>query len=295
MVDLGRLRSFVVVAEELHVRRAAERLHMTQPPLSRQLQRLERELGVELFLRSRRGISLTAAGTALLPEARALLAGADRAATVARDAAEGRHGTLRIGFVGSASFSLLPRVLRRYREQAPDVRLVLEERTTAAQLRELRAGRLDVGLGTQPQAAPDLVVEPIGREPLVAIVAAGHRLAGEQRISLAALAGEPFVLYPRGEGPGMHDLTLGLCAEAGFTPEISQEAVQMATIVSLVAGGLGVSVVPAAVAALRRDDVRYLELEEQTAAITTVVAYRESTPVVERFVAAVVAEARAGR
>lgn len=292
-MDLGRLRSFVVVAEELHVRRAAERLHMTQPPLSRQLQRLEHELGVELFRRSRRGIGLTAAGTALLPEARALLAAADHAAAVARDAAEGRHGTLRVGFVGSASFSLLPRVLRRYREQAPEVRLALHERTTAAQLRELREGGLDVGLAMQPRAAPDLIVEPLGREPLVAVVAAGHPLAGERRIPLAALAGEPFVLYPRGEGPGMHDLTLGLCADAGFTPEITQEAVQMATIVSLVAGELGVSIVPASVAALRRDDVAYLDLAEDAAAVTTVVVYRERTPVVERFVEAVAAEADA--
>lgn len=261
MIELRLLRQFIAVAEERHVRRAAERLGMAQPPLSTAMKRLEDVIGAALFDRSRRRVALTPAGTALLEEARRTLAQAEHAVTVARQAGQGLTGLLRITFVGSAMFERLPPVLKALRVRHPGLALDLREATTMRQLDELRGGRGDLGFVIPP--LPDsegLEQRPAWAEPMVAVVPADHRLAGCGRIDLSDLADEPFVMFPQGEGPGFHAAILEACAKAGFVPRIAQSAHQMHAIVSLVAAGFGVSLVPASLRRLRPHGVRYLSL-----------------------------------
>ena len=261
-MDLRRLEYFVAVAEELHFGRAADRLHVAQPPLSRQIQRLEAELGVQLFTRNRHGVEMTPAGSALLPEARSTLAQAERAGEIARRAARGEEGVLDIGFLASVAFTLLPRLTREYGEAHPNVELRLHDMASGQQIEALREGRLDVGLMMRPYSAPDLNLETVLVEPMVLVVAHGHRLADRDSVALAELADEPFVLIPHAMSPDLHDRLMTLCGEAGFRPRIVQEATHMATIVSLIAAGVGLSLMPASIHAMNRPDVACVNLVE---------------------------------
>jgi DNA-binding transcriptional LysR family regulator len=250
-MELRHLRYAVTLAEELHFGRAAARLGVQQPPLSQQLKALEAELGVRLFERTSRRVTLTEAGQAFLGPARAALEHAERAAKDARQAAAGETGRLRVGFVGTAGRRLLPRVLHSFAAKFPAVELSLRELPTAEQVEALHAGSLDVGFVRPPVASgigTALTVEPIAVEPLVVALPPRHRLAGVVRVPVERLAGEPFVLFPRAAGPGLHDQILSLCQAAGFRPRVAQRAVTMQTIVGLVSGGLGVSIVPATAA-----------------------------------------------
>jgi DNA-binding transcriptional LysR family regulator len=261
-MDLRRLEYFVAVAEELHFGRAAERLHVAQPPLSRQIQRLEAEVEVQLFTRDRHGVELTDAGAALLPEARSTLAQAERAGEIARRAARGEEGVLNVGFFASIAFSMLPRLAREYSEAHPRVELRLHDLSSGQQLQALRTGRLDVGLMMRPNSASDLNLETLLVEPMVVVVSERHPLAHSTGIALGELADEPFVLFPQASSPDLHDRLLTLCAHAGFTPRVVQEATHMATIVSLVAAGAGVSLMPCSIEAMGRPDVCCVPLVE---------------------------------
>jgi DNA-binding transcriptional LysR family regulator len=272
-VDLRRLEYFVAVAEELHFGRAAERLHVAQPPLSRQIQRLEAELGVQLFVRDRHGVALTEAGTALLPEAVSTLAQAERAAEIARRAARGESGVLDVGFFASIAFSMLPELARGYAAEHPRVELRLHDMSSGEQLRALRAGHLDVGLMMQPGAAPDLNIETIRVEPAVLVVADDHALARQATVSLSDLEDERFALFPREQSPDLHDRLFTLCQRAGFTPRVSQEATHMATIVSLVAAGVGVSVMPASITHMGRPDIACIPLCDPSVEMWTAMAW----------------------
>lgn len=218
MVDLRLLRQFVAVAEELHFHRAAARLHMSQPPLTAAIRKLEDEIGSELIQRGNRTLGLTAAGAVLLAEARLLLQQADHALVATRDAAEGRTGTVRLGYVGSALYGRLPGVIRSFRQGSPDVRLELIEATSARQIQMLREQRIDVGVVIPPVfEADDMRLQAFDSDRLAIALPRAHPLAEQAHLTVAMLADEPFVLWPAREGRGFHSQVVRLCAAAGFT------------------------------------------------------------------------------
>lgn len=240
-MELRQLRSFVTVADELHVGHAASRLNLAQPTVSRQIAGLERSVGVPLFTRARRRLALTPAGEVFLAGAREIVRRGDEARLDAQRAHHGELGSLRLGFVQSATFEALPRLIKAFRVESPDVELDARAMTTIQQITALRTGRIDAGLLRLPISEPTLDTSVVSRDALVAALPARHRLASEQRLPLSALAGEPFVLYKRDEGPTVQDTIIGYCMAAGFRPRIVQEAVDVQTIVALVAADLGVS------------------------------------------------------
>jgi DNA-binding transcriptional LysR family regulator len=286
-MELRQLRYFVAVAEELHFRRAAQRLHISQPPLSAQIAALERELGCRLLERSRRRVQLTPAGESLLRDARALLSELDGAVATARLIASGQRGRLRVNFVGSALFSLVPALVQRFRAARPAVELELRERSTVEQLRAVASGATDVGLIRLPTELPaELRAEVVLREPTVLALPSAHRLAARRRILPRNVAEEPFVLFPRAQAPGFHDLLVGSLAAAGAPPRVVQNAPEMATIIGLVAAGIGLSLVPASVARLGLDGVTYRPLAgAPSAELAALTRAGESSALVRAFVA----------
>ncbi len=257
-MELRQLRYFVAVAEELHFRRAAERLHISQPPLSQQIRSLEDELGFALLVRTRRRVQLTAAGEAFLRDARAILSELDGAVATARRIDAGQTGRLRVGFVGSALLSIVPGTVERFRSSRPGVAIELRERSTFDQLRAVSAGVIDVGLVRPPiEDEAGLRAESVLRERTIAALPAGHALASSSRVSMRRLAAEPLVLFPRAQAPGFHDLLIDALAGAGAGPRVIQYAPEMLTIIGLVAAGTGVSLVPASVSRLALDGVAY--------------------------------------
>jgi len=258
MVDLRLLRQFVAVAEELHFHRAAARLHMSQPPLTAAIRKLEDEIGSELIQRGNRTLGLTAAGAVLLAEARRLLQQADHALVATRDAAAGRTGTVRLGYVGSALYGRLPSVIRRFRQANPAVRLELIEATSARQVQMLREQRIDVGVVIPPVFdAEDMQLQAFDSDRLAIALPRAHPLAQRDAVNVAALADEAFVLWPAREGRGFHSQVVRLCAASGFTPRVVQEAHGMHAVLSLVAVEAGISVVPASMAGFRSAEVAY--------------------------------------
>lgn len=256
-IETRLLRQFVAVAEELNFHRAAERLHMAQPPLSQAIRRLEEALGLVLFERSNRSVALTPAGIAFLATARRVLAQLDDGIREAQRVAAGQAGRLAVTFVGTAH-DLLPAALRRFRRDFPDVELSLREATTAEQVAALTAGEADIGLMRQPGImVAQLGHECLLREPILAALPDDHPLAERETVPLAALAREDFIGTPRQLGIGFHDQIIGLCRLAGFSPRIVQEARQMQTIASLVASGLGVALIPASLAQSPRVGVAF--------------------------------------
>lgn len=296
-MELRLLRYFTVVAEELHFSRAAARLHMAQPPLSQQIKQLEQELGVPLFVRTRRHVELTEPGRQFLGSAREILARVDHAVLQVQRAARGEVGEIAIGLVSSASYEdTLPRILRAYRERHPDVAITLHEMSSGEQVAALREGRVQVGLLRPPIHEPGLATTTVLREPLVAVLPADHRLAGRRRIPLAALAGDPFIMIPRSHGLGILDLVMGACLAAGFTPHIAQEAKEIQTVVGFVAAGYGVSLMPRAVRRLSHAGVAYVPLAPPQVQIEVAAAYRQgdASPLLAAFLA-VLKEATPGR
>lgn len=240
-MELRQARAFVTTADEGHVGRAATRLHVTQPTLSRQIAALERSLGVPLFDRTRRQLALTPAGEVFLAGARELVRRADELALAAQRAHRGEMGVLRVGFVQSATFAALPKLLSTFRAAWPSVRVEVRAMTTLRQLDALADDGIDAGLLRPPVHAPDLRLRTLSHDELYAALPGGHRLARRRRVSLSDLADESFVLYGRDSGPLVHDTIVGHCRAAGFSPRIVQEAVDVQTIVALVAAKLGVS------------------------------------------------------
>jgi DNA-binding transcriptional LysR family regulator len=258
MVETRLLRQFIAVAEELHFHRAAERLHMAQPPLSQAIRKLEDELGVRLFERSNRNVALTAAGGSFLDTARHTLLQLEDGVEQARRIAAGVAGRLAVTFIDTAHFDMMPLIIRTFRQQFSNVELLLREATTSNQVEAIRTGIADVGFMRWPGiVVPDLTFERVIQEPVVVALPEDHRLAKGAAVALADLALDDFVATPRAEGPGLHDQFIGLCRLAGFSPRIAQEARQMQTVVGLVAGGLGVALVPASLARGQRAGVAF--------------------------------------
>lgn len=285
-MELRHLRYFVAVAEELHFGRAAERVGIAQPPLSQQIRALEEEIGVSLFERTKRRVELTAAGQVLLDEARKVLAQALHAKKAAQRAARGEIGQLSVGFVSSAVFGKLPTILRLMRSRYPGVTLVLRDLTSEEQAEAMEANRLDVGLVRPPvAAAKSLAMRVILREPFVVVLPETHPLARQRRIAVEALAQEPFVQVPRHFGPGFYDQFIRLCAQAGFSPQVVQEARTAQTIVSLIAGGMGVSLLPGSIRGFRQAGVLYRPLKPPSPTTDLALIWRRdnASPVLRSF------------
>ncbi|GAA4335988.1 LysR substrate-binding domain-containing protein [Actinomadura luteofluorescens] len=252
MFTLTQLANFVAVAEELHFGRAARRLRMTQPPLSRQIQLLENELKVRLFDRTNRSVRLTPAGRAFLVEARRLLQQADHAAMSVRQVSAGEAGTITLGFTAASAHATLGRVLEAARAALPDVEIVLREMVTRGQVRALAEGGLDLGLVRPPVSDPDLEERPADREPLLAAVPHGHPLAeGDGPVPLADLDGRRFLMYSPVEARYFHELLVSLFRQARVSPVYAQYLSQVHSILALVSCGWGLALVPAAAARLR--------------------------------------------
>jgi DNA-binding transcriptional LysR family regulator len=284
-VELRHLRYFVAVAEERHFGRAAARLHIAQPPLSQQIRRLEAELGATLLHRTTRSVELAPAGEVLLVRAREILAAVEGATEDTRRAARGEFGRLAVGFTGSATYALLPSVAAARRSALPGVMLDLRgELLTPAQVEGLLDGTLDLGLLRPPVRERELAVEVVRREPLVAVLPEAHALAAADAIPLEELAGEPFVVYPSHFRSVVHDAVEETCAAHGFLPRVALEVSETATLVSFVAAGLGVSLVPESVQHMTVHGAVYRPLAREAAAVELAVAWRrdDSTPVLQR-------------
>ncbi|GLZ45419.1 LysR family transcriptional regulator [Actinomycetospora sp. NBRC 106375] len=288
-MELRHLRSFVVVAEELHFGRAAARLYVVQPALSKQIAALERELDVVLLERDRHGVALTTAGRALLEDARRVLAQADAAVGRAQAVGRGSTGTLRLGFIAPVLYDLLPGLLRPFRARYPDVRLVLEEMHNREAVQGVLGGRVQVAFVRLPVSPePDLRVRPVRSEGLAVAVPAGNALAGDDGpLSVEDLADQDLVLIGRAQEPELHDSYLALCAAHGFSPRVAHEVDRTHVAVGLVACGLGVALVPRSALRVAHPDVVYRPLEEPTARLTVGVAWRgpDEDPVVANFLA----------
>ena len=290
MIELRLFRYFVAVAEMLHFTRAAESLGIAQPPLSQQIRKLENELGVQLFRRSQHKVELTEAGKVFLEQAQRTLRAAEQAVEAARSAAAGNAGRLAIGMVSSATYEdLLSNVILRFREQCPNVKLALQELTTPQQIKLLHTGEIQIGFIRPPIQDSAIELEIVKREPLLVALPVAHPLAARKQIPIMALAAEPWITLPSDMGIGFYNLVQNLCREAGFTPEVSQVATQIHTLISLVAAGLGVTLVPASVSSLRRAGVVYRKLANEAPLVETSVAYLKSadSPVLNNFLKAV--------
>ncbi|EPD40965.1 MULTISPECIES: LysR family transcriptional regulator [Delftia] len=275
-MDMRHLRCFVAVVEEMHFGRAAERLHLTQPPVSLAIKELEEELGVTLLERTSRRIVLTKAGEDALRDARAVLAAADTMRRRARETSQGLMGSMSIGFISLPAYSFLPETLRRFGEDYPQVRLLLQEGTTDQIAHDIESGRLDIGLVFRTPDLPASLDSVLVRsEPLVVALPESHPLARNRRIALEKLAQERFLGFERHQGPLMFDAIVSTCMRHGFSPRLFA-ARQMHTIVSLVSGGLGVALVPACVQALHREGVVYRPLLGERTAVETVAVWRRA-------------------
>lgn len=286
-IDLRQMRSFAIVAEELHFGRAAERLGIAQPPLSQQIRRLETKVGCQLFDRGTRRVELTEAGRALLATARRILLEATNGMEQARRIGRGDAGILDIGFPTTVALSILPRIIRTFRERHPGIELRLSELSTTPQRDALRAGGLDVGFLREPEADSTLQMETVMMERFVAVLPATHRLAANRAtVPISALAGEPFILFRRDIGPLLHGRILGLCGQAGFTPRIVQESLEWQTVVSLVRAGLGVSIAPQCVANLRLDGIVYKALAPSKVRTSVVMCWHKDNrrTALQRFI-----------
>lgn len=275
-MELRHLRYFLAVAETLHFGRAALQLQMAQPPLSQQIKQLETELGVQLFSRTRRKVSLTAAGVVLQQEAQQIFQQLEQAISRTQQADRGEVGRLEIAFVSSAMYSLLPDYLKQFREQYPHVEIVLHELSTQEQIQGLLANRLDIGFMRPPVAQKTLQAMPVLQEPLVAALPMRHRLASQSSLSIREFQGEAFVLFPRAMATRLYDQIISLCHQGDFSPTVIQQAAQMQTILSLVAAEIGVAIVPESLKNLQRRGVCFIPFQEKTPQAEVYVVWQQN-------------------
>ncbi len=286
-MELRHVRYFVAAAEELSFRRAAERLHVSQPALSVQIAQLEDELGATLLDRDRHHVALTAAGKVFLDRARRLLHAADEAVRAAGRAARGETGRLAIGFIAQLSYEWLPTVLRSFRKRHPDVEINLTELTPTRQIEELVDRRLDlgiIGLGL-PTPHDELEVAVMSQERLVVALPLDHPMANRRRVALRELAQEKFIFTARVDAPAFSPWLLALCQRAGFEPEIALETDRSPSALNYVAAGFGVALFPAQIGRLAMPLVRFVPLDKSTPEYQLCVAWRKdnASPALERF------------
>lgn len=289
-IELRHLRYFLAVADTLHFGRAAERLGMSQPPLSQQIRQLETLLGARLFLRANRRVELTEAGRVLQEQATAVLERMDKAVDLTQRAQRGETGELRIGLTRATPLSTqIPRAIFAYRQQFPQVQLKLREMNTLQQIDALMAGELDVGLIRKRALPAPLMSRKLFSDPLALVVHDQHplvrALSADASVALRLFAHEPFVGFLREVGAGIHDHFIALCRSAGFTPRIIQEAGEASTLISLAASGLGVTVLPASCSHIQVDGARFVALSDRAASSEVHVACRRGTasPLIAHF------------
>jgi DNA-binding transcriptional LysR family regulator len=283
---LQQIKSFLSIAETLHFGRSAKLIHLSQPALTLQIQALEEQVGVKLLERNRRGTKVTAAGLAFREHAIAAVAQVEQAVRHARLAANGKVGLLRVGFISTAGNEIMPNLIRHFGDSNPEIEFSLHNIPTLSQIQMLNEGSLDVGFVRLPIGEhSELEVVPIHREPFVFVVPASHRLADKENVQIREVAAEEFVMYERTAAPDCHDLIFGMMRDAGVVPNVRQTTGQMQTLISLVASGMGISILPAsavkhsgaAVAACETTDV--IPLSE----IGLAVSKRNRRPIVETF------------
>ena len=278
-MDLRHLRYFVAVAEERHFTRAAERLGIKQPPLSLQIQQLERELGTPLFRRLTRGTELTEAGELLLDDARQLLDQVERAKAAVQNRARGETGHIRVGFAGATYFQpRVPGIIQAYRGLYPNVLLTPEQSNTPQLIEALRNGSLDVAFVRPPLSDGEgITLTPLVEEFMRIVLPARHPHASARSVSLAALARETLILFPRAIGPGLYDSIIASCQRAGFSPTLGQEAPQISSTVHLVAAGFGIAVVPQSLEQIHAHGIVYARIEGDAPAAPISLAARKDT------------------
>lgn len=288
-MDLRHLRYFAAVAEELHFTRAADRLGIKQPPLSLQIRQLEHELGTALFRRLTRGVQLTEAGALLLEEARRILDQVERTKANVQNRARGETGRIRVGFAGATYFHpRIPGLIQAYRKLWPDVLLMPEQSNTPQLIAALDDNAMDVAFVRPPLGdADEITLLPLVDEAMRIVLPSQHPRAGDRSLSLAGLARETFILFPRLIGPGLYDSIIASCLRAGFSPNLGQEAPQIASIVHLVAAGFGVSIVPRSLEQIRAEGIVYLPIEGEAprAPISLAVRKDNRSATVRNFVA----------
>ncbi|GHO60920.1 LysR substrate-binding domain-containing protein [Ktedonobacter robiniae] len=284
-MELRHLRYFVAVAEELHFARAAERLHMTQQPLSFQIKQLEEELGVTLFRRTTRRVELTEAGRVLLPEVYSALAHLQMGVETARRAERGETGSLVIGYVSIALYNLIPPAVRLFRERFPDVQITLRELCSPDLEEQLLEGAFDVGLVVRGMHVPELANETVLHEQAIVAMPKNHPLGKQAHIPLRTLASEPFVMYERSQRSLIHDQVIAMCLQAGFSPTIIQEAASEQAVIGLVAAGVGIALVPTCLSGLRTDEVSYRPLIDPRTSVEYAVTWKREhpSPFIENF------------
>ena len=286
-MELKHLRYFVAVAEELHFGRAARRLHIVQPTLSTQIQRLEAEVGARLLNRTKRSVSLTGAGRVFLEEARLAIEHSERAVQGARRAASGELGRLNVGVTPNATYGVLTDVVSLYRERCPDVAVVPREIHSTVQIEALREGSIGVGFLRLPadHEYEDLEVKPFVREPLMAVLPKSHHLSAQKRVPLESLNGEPFLIPDRELEPGYHAQLMAICERAGFAPKVAQETAEIQIGMALTATGEYVGLLPASARNLKMTGVVFKRLAEPVPEIELSVAWRSGdlSPVTRAF------------
>jgi DNA-binding transcriptional LysR family regulator len=289
-VEYRHLKFFVAVAEELHFTRASVRLRIAQPHLSQEIRRLEREIGVELFVRTKRSVALTPAGRAFLERVRIALDNTVDAVHAAQRASRGEIGRIRLGFVTVAAIGVIPNDIARFRSAYPDVEVLLKDVQSEEGIEAVRTGQLDLCLVHPPRIVdPALNIETAWLEPFVALLPPKHPLADKQRITLQSLRSEPWVITPREASSRLHDEVIAACAAAGFEPSIAQRPTRLTTAISMVASGIGVTLLPITAARLAFGGAVYRQLRPQGSSVPVAFAWRrdQTSPVLAHFMAVV--------
>jgi DNA-binding transcriptional LysR family regulator len=283
-VELRHLRYFLAVAETLNFRRAAEKVRIAQSPLSQQIKSLEHELGFELFIRNRRRVQLTHAGKVFVEDARQLVARAKEAALRAKKAAEGRSGTLTIGYLTSMTNETFSSILFEFQAQCPEVELVMNDLIPLPIVDGVRERSLDIGFMRFPSPDRELAVEEIWKEPLVVALPKGHWLERQTAINPKNLKDEMFVMVPDYGSGGLNDAIRAVCLAGGFSPRVRAEANQLQAAIWSVHVGLGIALVPETLRHLHRENVHYRPLTKSPLLPASMVWHRENTsPILERF------------
>ncbi len=277
-MELRQLQYFLAVAEELNFSRAAARLQIAQPPLSRQIRQLEQELGVELFSRTKRRVEITEVGRIFLEEARQILSQVEQSLRIVQRASRGEIGRLVVGFEGSSTYDVIPVALKIFRERFPNVDIIVSAMTTEEQIQALLANRIGIGFVVSPLDEQRLAMEIILRESLVLAICESHPLAAQTEVQVRELAGESFIMFQRDRGCGLYDQAIAVCQSAGFSPRVIQEADEMQVILGFVAAGLGITLLSASIQQFRRPGVVYRTLQPPTPKVALALAWRRDDP-----------------
>ena len=283
-MELRHLKYFVAVAEELHFGRAAEKVQITQPVISDQIRRLEQELGIKLFFRTKRIVQLTEPGKIFFKEAKQILARVEKAIAEVQKAERGELGSLTIGHTGPALYTLLPKMIRTFRDRYPQVELVLKEICTNEQVEALNAGAIEVGF-LHPPIEGDFEFISIMKEKMILALPEDHPLTTFTQVPISKLSNQPFILFPQPEGPYLYSRLLSICQQAGFSPQVVQEVTPQPTMIGLVAAGIGVSFVSSSLQSINRPGVVYRELDVATPELELVAAWKSKkvSPVLAKF------------